>query len=160
MMTTERKAELFDNAILWIFEHTEGYGIEEYARALENIGCTEEEISEQLNLCSVCENLKYKTVKEIFRDWENKQEKLPMSERTHLTAYITFTSDSFTTQFSEKERTYVVSSDNKAFRPNCVGYSIFGTNLDGADVNVRLEGYMAEERGGASGWKVEKCVIV
>lgn len=159
-MINERKAKLFNNALLWIFEHTEGYGLEEYMRALENIGFTAEEINEQINLCGACETLKYETVKKIFRDWERGQEKLPVLEKTHLTAHITFTSDSFTTQFSEKERTYVVSSDNKAFRPNCGGYSIFGTSLDGADVNVRLESYMAEEKGGASGWKVEKCVIV
>lgn len=159
-MVNERKFELFDNAMLWIFEHTEGYGVEEYVRALKNIGFTAEEIKEQINLCGACEVLKYETVKEIFRDWEREQEKLPVLERTHLTAHITFTEDSFTAPYSEKERTYVVSSNNKAFRPNCVGYSIFGTSLDGADVDVRLESYMAEEKGGASGWKVEKCVIV
>lgn len=157
MMTTERKAELFDNAILWIFEHTEGYGIEEYSRALKNIGFTDEEIKKQINCYG---GLNYQTVKELFRYWERSQEELPASERTHLTAHITFTSDSFMVPYSEKERTYVVSSDNKAFLPNCGGYSVFGTNLDGSDVNVRLEAYMAEEKGGASGWKVEKCVIV
>ena len=50
-MTPERKAELFDNAIIWIWEHTEGYDKEEYIGALEHIGFTPEEIEEELEIC-------------------------------------------------------------------------------------------------------------
>ena len=50
-MTDERKAELFDEAITWIWEHTEGYGKEEYVNALEHIGFTDEEIEEELSIC-------------------------------------------------------------------------------------------------------------
>ena len=50
-MTNERKAELFDNAITWIWEHIEEYGKDEYVSALENIGFTESEIAEELEIC-------------------------------------------------------------------------------------------------------------
>lgn len=49
-MTNERKAELFDNALTWIWEHTEVYGKIEYITALENIGYTPEEIQNELTI--------------------------------------------------------------------------------------------------------------
>lgn len=81
-------------------------------------------------------------------------------EDKHLLGHIVFTQDSFTKPYSEASRTYVVSSDNKAFIPGMGGYSIYGSSLDGADVCVRLEGYMAAEKGGKDGWKVERCYLV
>lgn len=104
--------------------------------------------------------MKYQTLKSIFSDWEKKQKALPVSERQHLTAHITFTSDSFTKPYSETGRTYVISSDNKAFQSDCGGYSIFASCLDGLDENIRLEAYMKEEKGGCNGWEIEKCKIV
>lgn len=81
---------------------------------------------------------------------------------THLTAYITF---SFFGQENTKDypwisRTYVVSSNNKAFQPNMGGYSIFGSCLDGTDQHIRLENFMREERGAQNGWVVEECCLV
>lgn len=78
----------------------------------------------------------------------------------HLTAHITFTADSFTKEYSEQSRTYEVSSDNKAYWSKHLGLSIFGSCLDGTDQRVNLDAYMAEEHGGADGWKVEKCVLI
>ena len=78
----------------------------------------------------------------------------------HLTAHITFTADSFTKEYSEQSRTYEVSSDNKAYWSKHLGLSIFGSCLDGSDQRVNLDAYMADEHGGADGWKVEKCVLV
>lgn len=77
----------------------------------------------------------------------------------HVTGYIVFSQDSFTKPYSLESRTYVVSSDNKAFQPNKGGYSIFAEALDGTDCGVRLEQYMAEEFGGKDGWKVERCYM-
>lgn len=57
-------------------------------------------------------------------------------------------------------RTYVVSSNNKAYQPNKNGYSIFGNALDGSDPGVRLDHYMADEHGGKNGWKVDYCFQV
>ena len=81
-------------------------------------------------------------------------------EDKHLLGHVVFTQDSFTKPYSEASRTYVISSDNKAFIPGMGGYSIYGSSLDGTDVCVRLEGYMAAEKGGKDGWKVEKCYLV
>lgn len=75
----------------------------------------------------------------------------------HMLGYIVFTEDSFTEPYTEEQRTYVVSSDNKAYRPNMGGYSIYASSLDGVDKMVRLEAYMAAEHGGKNGWKVERC---
>ena len=69
----------------------------------------------------------------------------------HMTGYIQFTRDSFTEEYSEQARTYGVSSNNKAYRPNMGGYSIYGGSLDGSDPCVRLEQYMADECGGKNG---------
>ena len=75
----------------------------------------------------------------------------------HISGFIVFTEDSFDKPYSIEARTYTVSSDNKAFQPNMGGYSIYGSSLDGTDVCVRLENYMAAEHGGHDGWKIEKC---
>ena len=83
------------------------------------------------------------------------------SSRTgqHLTGYIVFSQESFKEPFSEEARTYVVSSDNKAFIPGMGGYSIYGSALDGSDPCVRLERYMRAEHGGENGWKIERCYM-
>ena len=70
----------------------------------------------------------------------------------HMLGYIVFTEDSFTEPYTEEQRTYVVSSDNKAFKPNMGGFSIYASSLDGVDKMVRLEAYMAAEHGGKDGW--------
>ena len=77
----------------------------------------------------------------------------------HLTGYIVFTEDSFTKPYPEAERTYAVSSNNKAFQPNMGGYSIYASALDGSDPMIRLEGYMQSEKGGKDGWKIERCYM-
>ena len=67
--------------------------------------------------------------------------------------------DKICKEYPWSSRTYIVSSDNKAFQPNKGGYSIFGSCLDGSDPCLRLEGLMAEEYGGKDGWAVEDCCI-
>lgn len=81
---------------------------------------------------------------------------------THLTAYITFSSfgPENTKEYPLEARTYIVSSSNKAFKPNKGGYSIFGSCLNGTDQYIRLENFMKEERGAQNGWVVEDCCIV
>ena len=95
----------------------------------------------------------YPELRAAFREWEHS---CPVD---HLTAHIIFTADSFDREYSLLSRTYAVSSNNKAFRPNMGGYSIFGDSLDGTDIGVRLEGYMAEE-GNPGGWQVEDSYIL
>jgi len=91
-------------------------------------------------------------MKELFRKAER--------AGTHVCGYITFMQDCFTVQYSERSRTYAVSSGNKAFQPNMGGYSVYGSCLDGTDPCVRLEQYMAVERGGEKGWSVERCYML
>ena len=78
----------------------------------------------------------------------------------HLTGYIVFSQSSFNQPYSVESRTYEVSSDNKAFKPNMGGYSIDGSSLDRTDLCVRLERYMAVEKGGPSGWQIERCYMM
>lgn len=98
----------------------------------------------------------YQELKKHFRHYEDTR---PAS---HLTAYITFSSfgSAETRTFSNRGRTYAVSSSCKAYLPNMGGYSIFGTALDGSDHGVRLDYYMQDERGGKDGWEVEDCCIL
>lgn len=78
----------------------------------------------------------------------------------HLIGHIVFTADSYNAPYSEFERTYEISSNNKAFQPNMGGYSIYGSCLDGSDSCLRMEGLMANEKGGKDGWKIEKCFLI
>ena len=39
------------------------------------------------------------------------------------------------------------------------GYSIFASAIDGSDPMVRLEQFMADEKGGKNGWKIERCYM-
>lgn len=93
--------------------------------------------------------MSYSDLKSLFREAEN--------NRQHLTAHIVFTADTFKKPYSEFERTYEVSSDNKAFQSRMGGYSIYGTSLDGVDPCLRMEGLMADEMGGKDGWKIENA---
>ena len=96
----------------------------------------------------------YAEVKQIFRELKQ------TSPKEDLTAHITFTENSFVSHYSLLSRTYLVSSDNKAFWPNMGGYSIFAYCLDKtSDQGVRLDWYM-EEEGNANGWKVQDCYIL
>ena len=76
-----------------------------------------------------------------------------------LVGYIVFTEDSFDKTYPIEARTYMVSSNNKAFQDGMGGYSIYGSSMDGEDLCVRLDGYMKDEHGGTNGWKIEKCYV-
>lgn len=78
----------------------------------------------------------------------------------HLLGHVIFSQDSFTRPYSEATRTYIISSNNKAFIQGMGGYSIYASSLDGSDPCVRLEGYMAAEKGGNDGWKIERCYLI
>ena len=97
-------------------------------------------------------NMTYSTMKNYFRTAER--------ARQHLTGYIVMSPASFEKEYSLESRTYVVSSDNKAFQPTMGGYSIFAVALDGSDAGVRLEQYMASEYGGKDGWQIERCYMM
>ena len=106
--------------------------------------------AEDLN--TVFDNMTYATMRSYFRAAER--------ARQHLSGFIVFSPASFDKEYSVESRTYAVSSDNKAFRPNIGGYSIYASSLDGSDPCVRLEQYMASEYGGKNGWQIERCYMM
>ena len=96
----------------------------------------------------------YRELKNIFQELKR------TSPREDLTAHIIFTEDSFASPYPLLSRTYSVSSDNKAYRPNMFSKSIFAYCLDPtSDQGARLDWYMAEE-GNPGGWKVQECYIL
>lgn len=81
-------------------------------------------------------------------------------EKRVVDAFVTFTPDSFEKAYTQLERTYLFASNEKAFSADACGYSIFGNCMDGSDMGIRLERYMADEKGGKNGWKIENCGII
>ena len=77
----------------------------------------------------------------------------------HVSGFVVITEDSFNESYPEESRTYEISSNNKAFQPGMGGYSIYASAIDGSDPMVRLERYLAAEKGGADGWKIERCYM-
>lgn len=73
-----------------------------------------------------------------------------------LRAVVVFTEDSFNKPFTEIERSYQFSNDNKAFLPNQNSNSIFADCLDNKDLGVRLDWYMRDK----NPWKVEYCYLL
>lgn len=78
-------------------------------------------------------------------------------DEARLVVAVVFTKDSFRRDFSEKERTYYVSNNNRAFQSRKISNSIFGECADGTDSGVRLDWYMHDTE---HPWKVEYCYIV
>lgn len=99
--------------------------------------------------------MEYKQLKKMLSQHESR------NPETHLTACITFASfgPNVKTEYAWISRTYIISSDNKAFQPDKGGYSIFGKCLDGTDPYLRLDWLMKDEHGGKDGWVVEDCGI-
>ena len=52
-MTDERKAELFDEAMMWIYGQTGESDIIDYAIACQTIGMTRDEIDNELAECGI-----------------------------------------------------------------------------------------------------------
>lgn len=98
-------------------------------------------------------DMEYAEMRDLFRAIERSGQDM------HAKGYIVFSQDSFDQEYSLESRTYVISSDNKAFRPNMGGYSIFGCNLDCTDPAARLDKLMYNEHGGKDGWKIERCYM-
>lgn len=74
-----------------------------------------------------------------------------------LEGVVVFTEDSFTKPYTEIQRSYEFTSDNKAFLPNQNSNSIFANCLDGTDDGVRIDWYMHDKE---MPWKVEYCYLM
>lgn len=93
----------------------------------------------------------YEEMKDLF--WKHNEDnniRTKGVDKTPLYAIIVFSQDNWEKQYSETDRSYRVSSDNKAFIPNQLGYSIFMDCLNGHDNGVRLDWY---------NWKIEKIYL-
>jgi hypothetical protein len=73
--------------------------------------------------------------------------------KASLYGVIVFTENSFDKPYTETERSYRVSNDNKGFQHGKISNSIYGNCLDNKDLGVRLDWYMHE------GWKVDYCYL-
>lgn len=66
-----------------------------------------------------------------------------------ITGVIVYKASNWPKKYSLKQRSYRVSSNNRAFQPDKIARSIFGYCLDeSTDQGVRLDWY---------GWKVDYC---
>jgi hypothetical protein len=70
-----------------------------------------------------------------------------------VSAVIVYKGSSFEKSYSEKERSYLVTNNNKMFRSGVCGNSLFADCLDGRDLGVNLEWYRGE-------WVVDYCYFV
>lgn len=77
--------------------------------------------------------------------------------KERLEGVVVFTEDSFSKPFTEKQRSYQFSSDNKAFLVNQGSNSIFADCLDEKDLGVRIDWYMHDKE---NPWKVEYCYLL
>ncbi|SHI61207.1 hypothetical protein SAMN02745671_01144 [Anaerovibrio lipolyticus DSM 3074] len=73
-------------------------------------------------------------------------------EGKEISGGITFTEDSFNKPYDERGRTYLFTSDNKAFQHGKISNSIWANCEDGTDDGVKLSNYLYD-------WKIEKCFI-
>ena len=102
------------------------------------------------------------TYRELVAKMEqyNRENNITSKGDDYIKGVIVFTEDSYTKPYSLEERSYIVTSSNKAWIDGQGGYSIYGNSMDGSDMYVRLERYMAEEHGGKDGWQVDYCYML
>lgn len=62
-------------------------------------------------------------------------------------------------EFSEEERSYLVSGNNKFFYDNMISCSIWASNIPRTDEGVRLDWYMFYEDK-ENRWKVDYCYLL
>lgn len=101
--------------------------------------------------------LTYGEFKEAMWKFNTDKEKSEYKDREKLYGVVVITADTFNRSYSEKERSYKTSNDQKAFLPNMISNSIFADCLDGKDLGVRLDWYI---NGQVDGWKVDYCYMV
>ena len=103
------------------------------------------------------ERLTWGELCEAMRNFNEKHGYTAKGNKVQLEGVVVFTNESFNRMFTEKERSYLFTNDNKAFLPNQCSNSIFADCLDGKDLNVRLDWYMYDEK---KPWKVDYCYLV
>lgn len=96
--------------------------------------------------------MEYQDLKSIFCKHE------APSPKYHLDGLITFSNlgSLENPNYTQTDRTYLVSSHNKAYQAGCLGLSLFGTCLNGRDPSVRLDAYMRQP----NGWIPGECALL
>jgi hypothetical protein len=74
-----------------------------------------------------------------------------------LRGVVVFSEKSWNKPYTEIQRSYEFTSDNKAFLANQSSNSIFANCLDGSDDGVRIDWYMGDKE---MPWIPEYCYIV
>lgn len=64
---------------------------------------------------------------------------------------IVYSQSNWKREFSLESRSYVVSSNNRCFQDGKIANSMFGSNIEGTDKNVRLDLY---------GWDIDYCYML
>lgn len=90
-------------------------------------------------------------VKAIHEHNKNNNITSQFGDKNPLEFVIVFKASNWTENYTEKQRSYVVRSDNKAWVPDMCSNSIFADCLDGKDNGVRLDWY---------NWVVDYCYPV
>lgn len=94
-----------------------------------------------------------------YAEFKNRMIEHNKTEQQPIYGVIVFREDTFSKVYPLDSRSYVVSSDNKAFG-DYSGYSIFGSSMDGSDMFIRLDCYIAEECDNGKGWEVDYCYFI
>ena len=77
--------------------------------------------------------IKYQEVVKRLRGYNSKK------EHEEMYGVVIFSQDNFDKQYSKESRTYVFSNNNEAFLKKSDSETIYGSNLDGTDVNIRID---------------------
>ena len=67
-----------------------------------------------------------------------------------ISAVIVYKSENWDKPYSLESRSYRVYNNNRAFQPNKIANSLYGSALDGSDNGVRLDWYK---------WSVDYCYM-
>lgn len=86
----------------------------------------------------------------FYRHNKEKEVRRQFEDKKALIGVVVYKQSNFNKEYSELQRSYAFSSDNKHFIPGMGGNSIFGDCLDGSEWGVRLDWY---------NWTVDYCYI-
>lgn len=87
----------------------------------------------------------------LYKHNEENEIKVKGIDPEPIYGVVVYKSSNWEKEYSLESRSYVVSSDNKAFIPGQLGNSIFASNLDGTDPHVRLDW--------CRDWEVDYCYM-
>ena len=73
-------------------------------------------------------------------------------DKNALWGVVVFKDEGTNKGYSLESRSYRFSSDNKYFISGMYGNSIFASNLDNTDLEIRLDRYLGE-------WEIDYCYI-